>query len=181
MIDFSKNYFELFGMPVGFRVDKAALAERYRELQKVVHPDRFASGDEQEQRLSLQQTTQVNAAYEALKDPVKRAIYLLKLNGIDMELDKETTHDTAFLMEQLEMREQLAEARHQPDPMAVLDELMGRIDGMIKALVAQLAMQFETATPEQLEAARESVRKMQFLNKFHAEAQALEEELEESY
>jgi molecular chaperone HscB len=65
--------------------------------------------------------------------------------------------------------------------MAVLDELMGRIDGMIKALVAQLAMQFETATPEQLEAARESVRKMQFLNKFHAEAQALEEELEESY
>lgn len=179
MVDFSKNYFELFGIPVGFRVDKAALAERYRELQKVVHPDRFASSDEAAQRASLQQTTQVNEAYQTLKDPVKRAIYLLKLNGVDMALEKETTHDTAFLMEQLEMREQLAEARNQPDPMAVLDELMGRIDGMIKALVAQLAMQFETATPEQLEAARESVRKMQFLNKFHAEAQALEEELEE--
>ena len=180
MVDFSKNYFELFGIPVGFRVDKAALAERYRELQKVVHPDRYASGSEAEQRLSLQQTTQVNEAYETLKDPVKRAIYLLKLNGVDMQLDKETTQDTAFLMEQLEMREQLAEAREQSDPMAVLDELMGRVDGMIKALVAQLAMQFETATPEQLEAARESVRKMQFLNKFHAEAQALEMELEEN-
>jgi len=180
MVDFSKNYFELFGMPVGFRVDKAALGERYRELQKVVHPDRFASGSEAEQRLSLQQTTQVNEAYQTLKDPVRRAIYLLKLNGIDMALDKETTHDSEFLMEQLEMREQLAEAREQPDPMAVLDELMGRVDGMIKALVAQLAMQFESATPEQLEAARESVRKMQFLNKFHAEAEALEEELEEN-
>lgn len=181
MVDFSKNYFELFGIPVGYRVDKAALSERYRQLQKVVHPDRFASGDEAAQRLSLQQTTQVNEAYETLKDPVKRAIYLLKLNGVDMELEKETTHDTAFLMEQLEMREQLAEARNQPDPMAVLDDLMSRIDGMIKALVAQLAMQFETATPEQLEAARESVRKMQFLNKFHAEAQALEAELEDEY
>jgi molecular chaperone HscB len=179
MVDFSKNYFELFGMPVGFRVDKAALAERYRELQKVVHPDRYASGSEAEQRLSLQQTTQVNEAYETLKDPVKRAIYLLRLNGVDMQLDKETTQDTAFLMEQLEMREQLAEAREQADPLAALDTLMAKADAMIKALVAQLAMQFESATPEQLEAARESVRKMQFLNKFHAEAQALEAELEE--
>ena len=50
------------------------------------------------------------------------------MNGIDMELDKETTHDTAFLMEQLEMREQLAEAKDQPDPFAVLDELMGHLD-----------------------------------------------------
>jgi molecular chaperone HscB len=181
MVDFSKNYFELFGMPVGYRVDKAALAERYRELQKVVHPDRFASGTEQQQRVSLQQTTQVNEAYETLKDPVKRAIYLLRLNGVDMDLEKETTHDTAFLMEQLEMREQLAEARHQPDPMAVLDELMGRVDGMIKALVAQLAMQFETASDEQLQAARESIRKMQFLNKFHAEAEALEADLEDNH
>jgi molecular chaperone HscB len=181
MVDFSKNYFELFGMPVGFRVDKTALAERYRDLQKVVHPDRFASGSEAEQRLSLQQTTQLNEAHATLKDPVKRAIYLLKLNGVDMALEKETTQDTAFLMEQLELREQLSEAKHQADPVAVLDELMGRVDAMIKALVAQLAMQFETATEEQLEAARESVRKMQFLNKLHAEAQALEEELEENY
>jgi molecular chaperone HscB len=180
MVDFSKNYFELFGMPVGFRVDKAALAERYRDLQKVVHPDRFASGSETEQRLSLQHTTQLNEAYGTLKEPVRRAIYLLGLHGIDMSLDKETTQDTAFLMEQLELREQLAEAPEQADPLAVLDGLMARVDGMIKALVAQLAMQFESATPEQLEAARESVRKMQFLNKLHAEAEALEAELEEN-
>lgn len=179
MVDFSKNYFELFGMPVGFRVDKAALSERYRELQKLVHPDRFASGSEAEQRLSLQQTTQLNEAHATLKDPVRRAIYLLRLNGVDMDLEKETTHDTAFLMEQLELREQLAEARDQDDPFAVLDELMGRVDGMIKSLVAQLTVQFEAATAEQLDAARESVRKMQFLNKLHAEAQAMEEALEE--
>lgn len=179
MFDLSKNYFELFGLPVGFIVDVTALAERYRELQRVVHPDRYANATEQEQRLSLQQATRVNEAYETLKDPVKRARYLLSLHGIEVEVEKETTRDTAFLMEQLELREALENARHAEDPGAVLDELMGRISSMIKTLVAQMAIQFEDATEAQLEAARESVRKMQFLNKLHAEAEALEADLEE--
>lgn len=179
MFDFSKNYFELFGFSVGFIVDTTALAERFRELQKVVHPDRFASATEQEQRLSLQHATRVNEAYETLKDPLKRAQYLLSLNGIDMQAEKETTTDTAFLMEQLELREELANADKQDDPYAALDDLMNRITAMINKQVAQIAMQFESATPEQLNAARESVRKMQFLNKLHAEAEAQEAKLEE--
>ncbi|RTZ74588.1 MAG: Fe-S protein assembly co-chaperone HscB [Gammaproteobacteria bacterium] len=179
MFDLSRNHFELFGLPVDFIVDGDALAERYRELQRVVHPDRYASASDQEQRLALQQATQVNEAYETLKDPVKRAQYLLGLKGIDMDAQQETTRDTAFLMEQLQLREELENARNADDPEAVLDELMGRIGTMIRTLVAQMAIQFEEGTPEQLEAARESVRKMQFLNKLHAEAEALEAELEE--
>ena len=179
MFDLSRNHFELFGLPVDFIVDGDALAERYRELQRVVHPDRYASASDQEQRLALQQATQVNEAYETLKDPVKRAQYLLGLKGIDMDAQQETTRDTAFLMEQLQLREELENARNADDPAAVLDELMGRIGTMIRTLVAQMAIQFEEGTPEQLEAARESVRKMQFLNKLHAEAEALEAELEE--
>ena len=179
MFDLSRNHFELFGLPVDFIVDGDALAERYRELQRVVHPDRYASASDQEQRLALQQATQVNEAYETLKDPVKRAQYLLGLKGIDMDTQQETTRDTAFLMEQLQLREELENARNADDPEAVLDELMGRIGTMIHTLVAQMAIQFEEGTPEQLEAARESVRKMQFLNKLHAEAEALEAELEE--
>lgn len=180
MFDFSKNYFELFGFSVSFIVDTGELAQRYRELQKVVHPDRFANASEQEQRLSLQHATRVNEAYQTLKDPLRRAQYLLSLNGIDMQAEKETTRDTAFLMEQLELREELAGARDQQDPHATLDRLMGRITAMINKQVAQIAMQFESATPEQLDAARESVRKMQFLNKLHAEAEAQEAELEEA-
>ena len=179
MFDLSRNHFELFGLPVDFIVDGDALAERYRELQRVVHPDRYASASDQEQRLALQQATQVNEAYETLKDPVKRAQYLLGLKGIDMDAQQETTRDTAFLMEQLQLREELENARNADDPEAVLDELMGQIGSMIRTLVAQMAIQFEEGTPEQLEAARESVRKMQFLNKLHAEAEALEAELEE--
>jgi len=180
MLDLTRNYFEMFGLPVGFIVDSAALATHYRELQRVVHPDRYAHGSAQEQRLSLQQATLVNEAYETLKDPLKRARYLLLLHGIDMNAAQETTRDTGFLMQQLELREALANAGQQDDPHATLDELMQQINGMIKKLVAQMAMQFESAMPEQLEQARESVRKMQFLNKLHAEAQAVEAELEDT-
>ncbi len=180
MVDFSKNYFELFGLPVGYLLDNAALAERYRALQKVVHPDRYANASEQERRLSLQQSIFVNEALETLKDPLKRAQYLLTLNGIDSSKLHEATHDAAFLMQQMELREALEGIRAMDEPFAELDVLMDQINRLIKAVVVQLAMQFEDATPEQLEAAGESIRKMQFLNKLHAEAEALEAELEEA-
>ncbi len=179
MFDLSKNHFELFGLPVDFIIDGAALAERYRELQRVVHPDRYANASEQEQRLSLQRATRINEAFETLKNPVSRAQYLLSLHGIDMQAEKETTRDTAFLMEQLELREALENARNADDPQAVLDELMDRISAMIRKQVAQMAIHFEDPNPVNLQAARESVRKMQFLNKLLSEAEALEAELED--
>ncbi len=180
MLDFSKNYFELFGLPVGYIIDTDQLAERFRELQRVVHPDRYANASDQERRLSMQGATRINEAYQTLKDPIRRAHYLLSLHGIDSDAEKETTRDTAFLMEQLELREQLEQARHQPDPYAAINELVSDINQRITSLVGQMAVQFETATPEQLEAAREILRKMQFLQKFRHDAEALEAELDES-
>jgi len=179
MFDFSKNHFELFGMPVDFRLDTSALAERYRELQKVVHPDRYASGSDQEQRIALQQATHVNEAFEVLRDPLKRAIYMLELNGLEINQDTATTRDGAFLMHQMELREALAEVSQKPDPFGTLEGLMAEISGMINKQVSQLAMQLEAATPDQLELARESISKMQFLNKLHYEAEMVETDLEE--
>ncbi len=181
MIDLSSNHFELFGLPVGFVIDAQALAERYRELQRVVHPDRFASGSDQEQRLALQQATRVNEAYETLRDPLRRAQYLLELHGMAHDGETATTRDAGFLMQQMELREALAGVRDADDPEAELDVLMRDIRQMIDREVAQLAVQFEEATPESLDAAREAVSRMQFLNKLYNEAEALEAELEESY
>ncbi len=180
MIDLSRNYFELFGLPVGYTLDPAALAGRYRELQRVVHPDRFASAPEQERRLALQRATLVNEAFETLRDPLRRAQYLLTLHGLDSTQETATTRDAEFLMEQMELREALASAAEAEDPGARLDELMRDIRKMIDAQVAQLAVLFEEATPESLEVAREAVSKMQFLNKLYNEAEAREAELEES-
>ena len=79
--DFSKNYFELFGLPVGYIVDAKALAERYRELQRIVHPDRFANASDQERRLSVQGAALINEAYETLKDPIARSTPAQKPRG----------------------------------------------------------------------------------------------------
>ena len=179
MFDFSKNFFELFGLPVGFLVDGQELAVRYRELQKVVHPDRFAAAGEQSQRLSLQSATLVNEAYETLKDPLKRAQYLLTLKGVEIDPQKHTLNDPGFLMQQLELREALDGVRSAEDPQARLDSLLRDIGGMIQSQVAQLAVQFEESGSEQLAAAAQTIQKMQFLHKLHIEAEALEAELEE--
>ncbi len=180
MLDFSKNYFELFGLPVAYVIDAADLAERYRDLQRVVHPDRFASASEQERRLSMQGSILINEASQVLKDPMLRARYLLSLHGVEMGESKESTQDMEFLMEQMELREELAEAKDKTDPFAAVSTILSGIDLRIKGLVAQLTGKFETATPEQLAAAHELVLKMQFLQKLHQDAEALEAELEDA-
>ncbi|MES9971033.1 MAG: co-chaperone HscB [Candidatus Thiodiazotropha sp.] len=179
MLDFSKNYFDLFGLPMSYIVDGNSLSERYRELQRVVHPDRFANATEQERRLSVQSAALVNEAFETLKDPIARASYLLLLHGIEMDALNESTQDMEFLMQQMELREELEDIRAQADPYQAIGDLRGQINKQINSLVAQLAVYFETATQEQLQAAREILRKMRFLQKLHSEAESVEAELED--
>ena len=180
MLDLSKNYFELFGIPVGFDVDVEELAKRYRDLQRVVHPDRFVNATDRERRLSMQGATVINEAYRALKDPLPRARYLLVLQGVDMDARKGTTTDADFLMQQMELREELAEAKHDVDPFAAVNGLMSRIERQMQRLTGQLAEQLAAATPDQLAGARDNVHKMQFMQKLRSEAEAVEAELDET-
>lgn len=179
MLDLSKNHFELFDLPVSYRVDLQILRDRYRELQRQVHPDRYASGTEQEQRLAMQGSTLINEAFETLKDPLARAQYLLTLHQVDFNPDTETTKDTAFLMEQLELREVLSEIDGQPDPLGAVGELLDNVQGKLNKVINGMASDFENPTDEQLQAIRENVRKMQFLNKLRLEAESTEARLEE--
>jgi len=172
--DLGKNYFDLFGLPTSFDLDVADLAVRYRELQRRFHPDRFASASVSERRLSVQLTAQVNAAFQTLKDPVARARYLLGLQGVDTGEDTDTVMDTTFLMEQMELRESLADAREAADRHARLEILRQQVDKELEArsdlLRARLAENSETARLQ----ARNLVREMQFLQKLGHEIEELE-------
>lgn len=179
MLDFSKSHFELFGLPAAYVIDSDALRERYRELQRVVHPDRFADRSDQERRLSMQAVTRINEAYETLRDPMTRAVYLLELNGMARDGGQGTTRDAAFLMQQMELREELAATGDSEDPMAAVQAFMDRISRMIASSVGQMALDFETRDPARLEAVNDEVMKMQFLRKLLAEAERLEASLEE--
>jgi molecular chaperone HscB len=176
MLDLTQNYFELFGLPVSFDVDPAGLTEHYRELQRVVHPDRYASGTEQERRLSMQGATFLNEALDTLRDPLKRAHYLLRLKGVDPDQPQGQPMDPAFLMEQMELREELSELRGQSDPLAATGVFIARVRRRVDEVVARLGERFAT---DALDAAVELVRELQFLRKLQLETENLEAELED--
>lgn len=171
-----QNYFELFGLEPGFDIDPQYLAERFRELQRQVHPDRFASASDQERLLSVQQAAQVNEAYQTLKSPLPRARYLLELLGVSMN-DRDTTMDPLFLMEQIELREALEAVRGKSDPFAALMALRDTIEAKERAFIASLGAAFASADAAALEGARVTVRKMQFMVRLNSEVEELEEEL----
>jgi molecular chaperone HscB len=168
-----KNYFELFGLPVGFDLDAGELSQRYRELQRRIHPDKYAAGSDAERRASMQLTTLVNEAYQTLRDPVRRARYLLSLGGVESGEDTDTAMDPAFLMEQMELRETLSEVRALSEPHKKLAELA---NGTMIRMQQKIA-QFRECYARDPARARQSLREMQFLDKLRREIEEIEEEL----
>jgi molecular chaperone HscB len=174
VLDFSKNYFELFDLPLGFAVDAKRLAERYLALQAVSHPDRFAVAADHEKRVSLQASTQVNEAYRTFKDPLARAQYLLEIHAGDLGADGDASKDSSFLMEQMELRETLAEAQNGPNPRASAARVLTQLAERSAALDKELEGLFADPSADNLTAARDVVRKLQFLDKCRRDAEGLE-------
>lgn len=171
-----KNHFELFGLPVQFDIDLPTIGDRYRDLQRATHPDQFVAGTDQEQRLAVQQAAQVNDAYQTLKSPLKRAQYLLELNGAPLD-DTDTQMDMMFLMQQMEMREELENIPSSDDPFSALDKIRSELKRDIDGVHRQVAEQLNGEGD--LSSARESVKKMQFLFKVQQELNEMEESLAE--
>src|SRR6476620_12344592 len=114
-----QNHFELFGLSPSYGLDEQILEKAYREIQAEVHPDRFVQAGDAERRASLQWTTRVNEAYRTLRNPVSRASHLLALNGVDVAFETNTAMPAQFLMEQMELRETLAEATQSKETTAL--------------------------------------------------------------
>ena len=162
MLDFARNHFELFGLPVRYALDATALEAAYRDLQRNVHPDRHASSDAATRRLALQAAARVNEAYRTLGDPVERARYLLGLRGVDAFDETDTTLDVGFLERQLERRERAEGALDARDEEA-LDALLREVRGDAKAIEATLGALLDAQAPPA--AARARVRELKFLDK----------------
>ncbi len=173
----SQNHFELFALPEHYRLDRKDLDARYRELQRTAHPDRFANASDQERRLSVQRAAQINEAFETLKDPLKRGQYLLALRGHAIEDQQQTHQDPEFLMQQIELREQLAEVRIQDDPLQVLDTLSRQIRDQYRDLEAALGQALDSGAD--IDQAVTLALRMQFFTRLNNEVQELEADLED--
>lgn len=103
----SINFFTLLQLPEAFVIDLETLHQNYQSIQKDIHPDRFATFDDEAKLESIKKTAQVNDAYQTLKSPIRRAEYLLQLKGINIHDEKYTAVPQDFLMQQMEWREEL--------------------------------------------------------------------------
>jgi molecular chaperone HscB len=175
MIDFSRNHFELFGLPERFRFDTGSLDRAYRALQSEVHPDRFASAGEAQQRLALQSSARVNEAYQALRDPVARAQYLLSLHGVDAFAETDTALSHDFLERQLERREAAAEAKSAGDA-SRLAEVAAEVRKDRALLEQRLAARLDAEGA--WDAARDDVREFRFLAKLASDIDEMQSEMD---
>jgi len=96
--------FTLFGVTQQFAQERAALDQRWRDLQARVHPDKFAAEGAAAQRVAMQWAVRVNEAYGRLKDPLARAAYLCELRGAPIQAENNTAMPPAFLMQQMAWR-----------------------------------------------------------------------------
>jgi molecular chaperone HscB len=160
-----QNHFELFQLPQQFSVDLAQLDHAFREVQSQVHPDRFVSASDAEKRVAMQWATRANEAYQTLKNPQKRAQYLCELNGVGLESESNTSMPASFLMQQMEWRENLHEAR-QTQQIEVLEELAQELRSTAKKLMQQV----ETSLAAQdYRATAGHLRSLMFVDKFGEE------------
>jgi molecular chaperone HscB len=177
LLEFQRNYFELFDLPVDFAVDQAKLGERYREVQREAHPDRFASASAHEQRLAVQYSALINEAYATLRKPMSRALYLLELAGMSRaDIDGQPL-DGGFLITQMELREKLEAMHELVDPEPVLEHLIAEIGDDFADLQAEFAKHYKAGDTALAAAA---CVKMQYLDKLLLEAEQIESSLLEN-
>jgi molecular chaperone HscB len=185
------DHFAVLGLPRRYGIDLAEAEGAYQKLSRRLHPDRFATADPRARRASLAHTVQLNQAWRTLKDPVRRAEYLLELAGVDVAGDDQKPNagaqretrkvavPPAFLMEILELHDDFGEARRGGDAAkvaALTAEMRGRAAEAMKNIAAALDTG-STAAPEaaRLDEAARALIALRYYRRFLDEAEAHEE------
>ena len=149
----TQNFFDTFNLPVLFNIDIDMLNHQYRTLQKTIHPDRFVNATDAEKKQSLQKSTQINDAYQVLKDPIKRASHIISLH----QVLKENTLPPDFLMQQMEWEEEF-ETINDLEQVQLFSD---KIDGEKKMLMDLLAMDLDEK--KDWESATNIIGKLKFI------------------
>lgn len=175
MLSTQNDYFQLFALPQQFDIDRKLLDANFRKLQSASHPDRFVNASAAEKLASMQVATLANEAYDTLKNTARRAKYLLEKQGIDAIAETNTALPMDFLMQQMEWREQLDDAKSAKD-IAALDNLHLTLRSEAKVLESELANLFDNK--KDYTAATEVTRKLIFIDKVCADIQQAIEHLD---
>ena len=143
------DYFTFFGLPRKLNIDVAELEREFHRLSRKLHPDLYVSSGGPEADWSLEKSSQLNDAYRTLRDPIARTMYLLKLEGVQLEEQSKAATDKAretgeakkqvvppdLLEEVFELNMQLEELR--------MGKKMGEVEDSLKAELQQKKNDFE--------------------------------------
>jgi molecular chaperone HscB len=171
--------FDVLGLAPSFDLDPQQLEQRYRDLQRALHPDRFVKAQASERRASLARAVSVNDAYRALRDELKRAQILIARHGGEPSEPGQAA-DPALLMEVMELREALADAKTRGDEAArrTLTESVTRLQaGATEALRAAFAKLAVADVAARDDAAR-ALSRLRYYRRFLDEVSAIEDALE---
>lgn len=155
-----QDYYKLFGISISYNINTNDLQAKMRNLQQEYHPDNFAS-DESKSLWALSVSSHINHAYQTLAKPLDRAIYLLSLNGIIVDLVHDTKFSSEFLLQQIELRENIGEAESSGD-IDRLELIDAEIKSEIKQLEFRIAKCFDENNHSEI---IEHIKKLSFYNK----------------
>ena len=171
-MNLQSNDFELFRVPMQFAQDCALLSARWKELQREAHPDKFAAQGVAAQRIAMQWSVRINEAYQRLKDPLKRASYLCELHGAPINAEKNTAMPTDFLMQQMQWREALDDAKTLHD----FEEIAVQSNTSVREQLLKVEQLLDVA--RDFAAAAQQVRSLMFIERFSSEVEARIDQLE---
>jgi molecular chaperone HscB len=168
------DHFRRLGLEPDFDVDVDIVEKRYLGFQRAIHPDRFATKPAKERALAERQAVALNEAYETLKDPLRRAAYLLSLKGIDAAVSKdETVRDPELLMEAMEAREALMEATS----IDKVEKLQAKAGADAIGILSDLSKAFAS---DDLKAANRLTTRLKYLRKYLEETRTRRIALEQA-
>lgn len=145
------DYFELFGLDESLLVDQKAVLQRYFDLCKAWHPDKFTLADEQSKEKALEMTAEINQGKLMLSDAQRRLEYLLQKKGV-IEAGEKHQLSPEFLGEMMEINEALLELSFEEDELKK-DAISKEVDQYIKKEYATVASLFDASSfaPSQTE------------------------------
>jgi molecular chaperone HscB len=171
-VNLQSSDFELFGLPSRFAQDRANLDQRWKDLQREAHPDRFVAQGPAAQRLAMQWSVRINEAYQRLRDPLKRAAYLCELRGAPVNAENNTAMPPAFLMQQMAWREALDDASTMEDLDVLGQQVMVSRVTALQTCAALLDDQGDAT------GAVQQVRALMFIERFSVDVQVRQDRLE---
>ena len=142
------NYFELFNLPVAFKVDLGQLRQAFMNIQRASHPDKFAQGTEMEQEIALENSAIANKAFSLLSNKELILPYVLEISGT-IVADEKYNLPPDFLMEMMDFNEAWMDAETEQEKQTIINQINAIKNEILSPISSYLEANSTTNIPQE--------------------------------